>query len=146
MLFRSLRFDGERFRVGPQSAGANPGPASYQRGGPLAVTDANVMVGKVQPRYFPKLFGPWGDEALDGGVVREKFAALAAQTGRVAQAGATSTDAVLALTPQACEVPEAAFSRLTPEACEVSGAAFPRLTPEACAEGFINIEIGRAHV
>jgi 5-oxoprolinase (ATP-hydrolysing) len=53
-----LEFDGARFRVGPQSAGANPGPASYRRGGPLAVTDANVMVGKIQPRYFPKVFGP----------------------------------------------------------------------------------------
>src|SRR3954469_13266021 len=48
-----LEFDGARFRVGPQSAGANPGPASYRRGGPLAVTDANVMVGKIQPKYFP---------------------------------------------------------------------------------------------
>ena len=52
-----LAFDGARFRVGPQSAGANPGPASYRRGGPLAVTDANVMVGKIVPRHFPKVFG-----------------------------------------------------------------------------------------
>jgi 5-oxoprolinase (ATP-hydrolysing) len=59
-----LKFDGDRFRVGPQSAGANPGPASYRRGGRLAVTDANVMVGKVQPRYFPKVFGPNADEPL----------------------------------------------------------------------------------
>jgi 5-oxoprolinase (ATP-hydrolysing) len=58
-----LEFDGARFRVGPESAGANPGPASYRRGGPLAVTDANVMTGKIQPRYFPKVFGP-ADEAL----------------------------------------------------------------------------------
>jgi len=77
-----LAFDGSRFRVGPQSAGANPGPASYRRGGPLAVTDANVMVGKIVPRYFPKVFGAAANEALDGDVVREKFAALAAQTGR----------------------------------------------------------------
>ena len=80
-----LAFDGARFRVGPQSAGANPGPASYRRGGPLAVTDANVMVGKVQPAYFPKVFGPKGDEALDADVVREKFNALALQTGRPAE-------------------------------------------------------------
>jgi 5-oxoprolinase (ATP-hydrolysing) len=80
-----LRFDGERFRVGPESAGANPGPASYRRGGPLAVTDANVMVGKVQPRYFPKVFGPQANEALSADVVREKFAALASQTGRSAE-------------------------------------------------------------
>jgi 5-oxoprolinase (ATP-hydrolysing) len=77
-----LAFDGARFRVGPQSAGANPGPASYRRGGPLAVTDANVMVGKIQPAYFPKVFGHGADEALDGDVVRQKFAVLAAQTGR----------------------------------------------------------------
>jgi 5-oxoprolinase (ATP-hydrolysing) len=77
-----LQFDGARFRVGPQSAGANPGPASYRRGGPLAVTDANVMVGKIQPAYFPKVFGHGADEALDGEVVRQQFAALAAQTGR----------------------------------------------------------------
>ena len=80
-----LAFDGSRFRVGPQSAGANPGPASYRRGGPLAVTDANVMVGKIVPRYFPKVFGVAANEALDGAVVREKFAALAAQTGRAAE-------------------------------------------------------------
>ena len=76
-----LQFDGARFRVGPQSAGANPGPASYRRGGPLAVTDANVMLGKIQPAWFPKVFGHGANEALDAGVVREKFAALAAQTG-----------------------------------------------------------------
>jgi 5-oxoprolinase (ATP-hydrolysing) len=80
-----LAFDGARFRVGPQSAGANPGPASYRRGGPLAVTDANVMVGKIQPAYFPKVFGHGADEALDGEAVREQFAALAAQTGRAAE-------------------------------------------------------------
>ncbi len=75
-----LAFDGSRFRVGPQSAGANPGPASYRRGGPLAVTDANVMLGKIQPRYFPKVFGPGADEALSLDVVQEKFAELAGQT------------------------------------------------------------------
>ncbi|MFT3779867.1 MAG: hydantoinase B/oxoprolinase family protein [Ottowia sp.] len=77
-----LQFDGARFRVGPESAGANPGPASYRRGGPLAVTDANVMVGKLQPAHFPKVFGPRADEALDGDVVRAKFADIAAPTGR----------------------------------------------------------------
>jgi 5-oxoprolinase (ATP-hydrolysing) len=81
-----LAFDGARFRVGPQSAGANPGPASYRRGGPLAVTDANVMVGKIQPRYFPPVFGPGGNEALDAGVVQQRFEALAVQTGRSPQA------------------------------------------------------------
>ncbi|MDO9357752.1 MAG: hydantoinase B/oxoprolinase family protein [Polaromonas sp.] len=80
-----LKFDGERFRVGPQSAGANPGPASYRRGGPLAVTDANLMVGKVQPRYFPKVFGPNADEALSHEAVQQQFAELAARTGRSAE-------------------------------------------------------------
>ncbi len=74
-----LHFDGARFRVGPDSAGAAPGPACYRRGGPLTVTDANVMVGKIQPAHFPAIFGPGGDQALDAGVVREKFAELAAR-------------------------------------------------------------------
>ena len=70
-------FDGARFRVGPESAGASPGPAAYRRGGPLTVTDCNVMVGKLDPGLFPKVFGPGGDAALDDVVVRSKFAALA---------------------------------------------------------------------
>jgi 5-oxoprolinase (ATP-hydrolysing) len=74
-----LHFDGGRYRVGPDSAGANPGPACYRRGGPLTVTDCNVMLGKIQPQYFPKVFGPLGDQSLDAVVVREKFAALAAE-------------------------------------------------------------------
>ena len=74
-----LHFDGSRYRVGPDSAGANPGPASYRRGGPLAVTDCNVMLGKIQPAHFPKLFGPNADEALDVDVVRARFAEMAGQ-------------------------------------------------------------------
>src|SRR3990167_4131695 len=80
-----LGFDGARFRVGPESAGANPGPASYRRGGPLAVTDANVMVGKIQPAHFPRVFGHGADEPLDGAAVAQQFDALAAQTGRTAE-------------------------------------------------------------
>ncbi|CAN7142241.1 hydantoinase B/oxoprolinase family protein [Acidovorax sp. LjRoot38] len=80
-----LGFDGARFRVGPESAGANPGPASYRRGGPLAVTDANVMVGKIQPAHFPKVFGHAANEALDGDAVAQKFEGLATQTGRKAE-------------------------------------------------------------
>ncbi len=72
-----LHFDGSRYRVGPDSAGANPGPACYRRGGPLAVTDCNVMLGKVQPKHFPKVFGPNADEALDADVVKGKFVELA---------------------------------------------------------------------
>jgi 5-oxoprolinase (ATP-hydrolysing) len=72
-----LHFDGARFRVGPDSAGADPGPACYRRGGPLTVTDANVCVGKIQPKHFPAIFGPNADAPLDADVVTEKFAALA---------------------------------------------------------------------
>jgi 5-oxoprolinase (ATP-hydrolysing) len=106
-----LEFDGSRFRVGPRSAAANPGPASYRRGGPLAVTDANVMVGKIQPRYFPKVFGPRADEPLSDDVVAAKFQALAA---RIAVARKTS---------------------------QPDAPAGPALTPEACAEGFIQIAV-----
>ncbi|MBD8627328.1 hydantoinase B/oxoprolinase family protein [Oxalobacteraceae sp. CFBP 8753] len=76
-----LHFDGSRYRVGPDSAGANPGPASYRRGGPLAVTDCNVMLGKVQPDYFPHLFGQRGNEALDVAAVRRGFDVLADEIG-----------------------------------------------------------------
>jgi 5-oxoprolinase (ATP-hydrolysing) len=80
-----LTYDGARFRVGPESAGANPGPASYRRGGPLAVTDANVRVGKLQPAYFPRVFGPQGDAPLDAAAVQAGFETLAAQTGRAGE-------------------------------------------------------------
>ena len=74
-----LRFDGSRFRVGPESAGANPGPACYRRGGPLTVTDCNVMLGKIQPDYFPAIFGPAGNEKLDRTTVIHKFSDMAEQ-------------------------------------------------------------------
>jgi 5-oxoprolinase (ATP-hydrolysing) len=76
-----LSFDGARFRVGPASAGADPGPAAYRRGGPLTVTDANLMTGKLIPDLFPKVFGPGGDEPLDDTIVRERFAVLARDIG-----------------------------------------------------------------
>ena len=74
-----LSFDNGRFRVGPESAGANPGPACYRRGGPLTVTDCNVLLGKIQPDYFPNVFGLDGKQPLDAAIVREKFTQLAAQ-------------------------------------------------------------------
>lgn len=80
-----LQYDGARLRVGPESAGANPGPASYRRGGPLTVTDANVLLGKIQPAYFPKVFGPNADEPLDKEVVINGFEELATQTGLAAE-------------------------------------------------------------
>ncbi len=76
-----LSFDGARFRVGPASAGADPGPAAYRRGGPLTVTDANLMTGKLIPDLFPNVFGPQSDEPLDDKIVRERFAALARDIG-----------------------------------------------------------------
>jgi 5-oxoprolinase (ATP-hydrolysing) len=83
-----LSFDGARLRVGPESAGANPGPASYRRGGPLATTDANVLLGRIQPEHFPHVFGPHADQALDRDGVVQRFTELAAQvrqaTGREA--------------------------------------------------------------
>jgi len=74
-----LTFDGSRYRVGPESAGANPGPACYRLGGPLTVTDANVMLGKIQPQFFPKVFGKNGDLPLDAEIVHQKFRELAIQ-------------------------------------------------------------------
>ncbi|MFF1641014.1 hydantoinase B/oxoprolinase family protein [Streptomyces sp. NPDC058246] len=72
-----LHFDGSRYRVGPDSAGADPGPACYRGGGPLTVTDANVALGRIQPAHFPAVFGPDGDQPLDDALVRDRFAALA---------------------------------------------------------------------
>ncbi|WP_437948470.1 hydantoinase B/oxoprolinase family protein [Sorangium sp. So ce296] len=77
-----LTFDGARLRVGPESAGANPGPACYRRGGPLAITDANVMLGKIQPDFFPRVFGPGADEPLDREVVERRFKAMAEEVRR----------------------------------------------------------------
>ncbi len=76
-----LHFDGARYRVGPDSAGANPGPASYRNGGPLTITDCNVMLGKLQPDHFPHVFGESGDQALDVDIVRTKFSTLAEEIG-----------------------------------------------------------------
>lgn len=81
-----LHFDCSRFRVGPDSAGANPGPACYRRGGPLTITDCNLMLGKLSAEHFPKVFGPNSDQPLDKAIVQKKFQALSAEieksTGR----------------------------------------------------------------
>jgi 5-oxoprolinase (ATP-hydrolysing) len=76
-----LFFDGARYRVGPESAGANPGPAAYGKGGPLTITDCNIMVGKIQPEFFPKVFGQDGNLPLNLDIVREKFTQLTAEIG-----------------------------------------------------------------
>ncbi|MDF1527621.1 MAG: hydantoinase B/oxoprolinase family protein [Sedimenticola sp.] len=74
-----LQFDGARFRVGPESAGAYPGPACYRNGGPLTVTDSNVMLGKLQPDHFPRVFGSEANQPLDVAIVRQKFSEMAEQ-------------------------------------------------------------------
>jgi 5-oxoprolinase (ATP-hydrolysing) len=79
-----LHFDGSRYRVGPESAAADPGPACYRNGGPLTVTDANVMLGRIQPRYFPRVFGPDGDQPLDADLARRRFVELAASISQQA--------------------------------------------------------------
>src|SRR5437660_5117042 len=76
-----LHYDGSRYRVGPDSAGANPGPACYRRSGPLTVTDANLMLGKIQPAFFPRVFGPNGEQPLDAGVVAREFQKLTGAIG-----------------------------------------------------------------
>jgi 5-oxoprolinase (ATP-hydrolysing) len=76
-----LKFDGARYRVGPESAGANPGPAAYSKGGPLTITDCNVMVGKLQPEFFPKVFGKEANLPLNVEIVREKFIQLTQEIG-----------------------------------------------------------------
>jgi 5-oxoprolinase (ATP-hydrolysing) len=87
-----LHFDGARFRVGPNSAGADPGPKCYRRGGPLAVTDANVMVGKLMPEFFPRIFGRGQDQPLDEGAVRAAFADLAMEVNRGRSAARSAED------------------------------------------------------
>jgi len=72
-----LHFDGSRYLVGPDSAGAFPGPACYRNGGPLTVTDCNVMLGKLNPEFFPKVFGPKANQKLDFSIVDKKFTDLA---------------------------------------------------------------------
>ncbi len=116
-----LHFDGSRYRVGPDSAGADPGPAAYRRGGPLTVTDANIMLGRIQPAYFPAVFGASGSEPADAGIVKEKFAALAREIGEATgghgqPAGASGAGAAPGPPPAPAPAPgQAAGSAPTPE-------------------------------
>ncbi len=111
-------FDGMRLRVGPHSAGADPGPACYRRGGPLTITDCNVLLGRVRPEFFPAIFGPHGDLPLDRAVVEQKFAALCA------------------------EIEAKARQKLSPaEAAE----GFLRIANEAMAEAIKKISIQRGY-
>ena len=116
-----LHFDGSRYRVGPDSAGADPGPASYRRGGPLTVTDANIMLGRIQPAHFPAVFGEDGGLPLDAGIAREKFAALARRIGEATAGGGEGAPASAA---------GGATSTLAPAP-----------TPEQVAAGFAEIAV-----
>ena len=91
-----LHFDSGRYRVGPDSAGANPGPACYRRSGPLTVTDCNVLLGRIHPAYFPQVFGPRGDQPLDAAIVRQKFAELSTLIGTATGSPAPAPEAVAA--------------------------------------------------
>jgi 5-oxoprolinase (ATP-hydrolysing) len=113
-----VRFDGARLRVGPESAGASPGPASYRRDGPLTVTDANVLLGRIQPRFFPRVFGLAANEALDEKIVAKAFGELAQRI-----AGATGR----AVTPE-----------------EVAGGAL-RIAVGAMANAVKRISVMRGH-
>jgi 5-oxoprolinase (ATP-hydrolysing) len=86
-------FHDGRFQVGPDSAGANPGPASYRRGGPLTVTDCNILLGRIQPDHFPAVFGPSGDQPLDAGLLPARFATLAAEIAAATGAPALTPEA-----------------------------------------------------
>lgn len=86
------RFDGIRLRVGPESAGAVPGPACYRRGGPLTVTDCNVILGRLQAEFFPRVFGPQGDAPIDVAVVETQFGAMAAEVARATGAGRSARE------------------------------------------------------
>jgi len=111
-----LHYEGGRFRVGPDSAGSDPGPASYRKGGPLTVTDCNVMLGKLKPEFFPNLFGPNADQPLDSELVRRKFAEIAK------------------------EVSEKEVSEKEVSEKEISSGGSAR-TPEQIAEGFLSVAV-----
>jgi 5-oxoprolinase (ATP-hydrolysing) len=113
-----LSFDGQRFRVGPESAGAVPGPACYRRGGPLCVTDANLLVGRLHPAHFPRVFGPKADEPLDLAAVRRQFATLAETVGQAT--GRTLT-------------------------CEAVAEGFLRIASENMANAIKKISVQRGH-
>src|SRR5215831_3086593 len=157
-----LHFDGSRYRVGPDSAGADPGPAAYRRGGPLTVTDANIMLGRIQPEYFPAVFGASGSQPVDAAIVREKFTSLARQIGEATggkPGGASGADAAPAPERVAGSAPtseQAAGSAPAPEraagsapASEQVARSAPNLeraagsapAPEQVAAGFLEIAV-----
>jgi len=110
-----LRYADGRYQVGPESAGAVPGPASYRRGGPLTVTDANLLLGRLVPEYFPRVFGPGGDEPLDRDGAAEAFAALARDVGRKSGRSTTSADVAAGFLAVAVESMANAIRSITVE-------------------------------
>ena len=111
-----LSFDGYRYRVGPESAGADPGPACYRRGGPLTVTDCNVMVGKLQAAFFPAVFGSEGNLPLDTEIVQQKFARVAAEIGEKTGSQPTPEQVAegflaIAIDKMACAIKKISISR-----------------------------------
>lgn len=133
------RFDGVRLRVGPESAGADPGPAAYRRGGPLTVTDANVFLGRIQPEFFPAVFGADGDQQLDAAVVKARFATVA---GLVA-AAVKSSDGKPAAAVQAASGGETPHG--TTHTAESIAAGCIRVAVENMANAIKKISVQRGH-
>src|SRR6202044_1028570 len=146
-----LHFDGARFRVGPDSAGANPGPKCYRRGGPLAVTDANVMVGKLIADFFPKIFGPQQNQPLDADAVRQAFAAMAKEIGD-GRSGEQVADGmgladIRSVRQQAIEEPfgDKARKMLESVARRLARATIDEVTGQGVATNKITVHV-RAHI
>src|SRR5712691_3775594 len=124
-----LHFDGSRYRVGPDSAGANPGPACYRRNGPLTVTDANVMLGKIQPKFFPAVFGPQGDASLDDAAVRARSAAPPATRARPSRSPKASSRSRWATWPRRSRKFRCSAGTTSPSTRCAASAARPASTP-----------------
>ena len=138
-----LHFDGSRYRVGPDSAGADPGPAAYRRGGQLTVTDANIMLGRIQPEYFPAVFGASGGEPVNAAIVQEKFTALARQIGDATAAKpAGARTAASRATAGGTTAQEADAEGAAAGGAAADGAgAESEPAPEQVAAGFLEIAV-----
>jgi 5-oxoprolinase (ATP-hydrolysing) len=141
-----LRFEGGRLQVGPASAGAVPGPACYRLGGPLTITDANLLLGRLPPEALPAVFGPGGDQPPDGAVVRERFEALAAAMaqgalGALGESGGDSL-AATAASPNAASPTKPPGTPLSPE---VLAQGARSIALERMAEAIRSISIQRGH-
>ena len=141
-----LRLEGGRLQVGPESAGAVPGPACYRRGGPLTITDANLLLGRLPEGALPPVFGPGGDQPPDAAIVRRGFEALAAELvqGSVGPSAATvGPTAATGATHQAVGGSDQAGGGLQPTARPEGPGAPSLLTPEALAQGARSIALER---